>query len=263
MIVGDGIRTERQQPIYPPSVSSVVSELFQRDTAAAEQLIWRELQNKDGAVWHRQHDRELAGLARSLQEILPRLKHGKDNYAAISKVEDAEKALERAVDGSQLVTHDLLSAQHVHLLKNQFREMYRLIHAMTGKPEAIIDLRIETSGAYIENFHQDFGTALLMSLVGPGPHFIHPNNQPQSHDGAFFREDLPHPEQVFEVPPCSMLAMRGRFSPDDTCENPSQGLWHSSPCKQWNGAIQWDTRVLLIVTSPESAILPPRPSLDT
>lgn len=43
--------------------------------------------------------------------------------------------------------------------------MYKLLSLITGDPNVVIDLRIERERGYIENFHQDFGTALLMKLL--------------------------------------------------------------------------------------------------
>lgn len=249
----------RQSPIYPASTIPVVTELFDQNHSTAEAQIWRELQTKDGAVWHRQTDRGLADLSERLREVAPQLQDWQDGYVLVSRPEQLETALERTVDTSPLVTQGLLSADQIGYLKDQYISMYQLISSMTGRAEVILDLRIEKSHAYIENYHQDFGTALLMSLVGPGPHFIHPDNQPVEHNGAFFREDLRDPDQIFEVPTRSLLAMRGKLDSEEGEHEPPQGLWHSSPPKDRNGVTQWDTRVLLIATSPHSEILPPHP----
>jgi len=252
----------RQSPMYPASTIPVVTELFDQNRSAAEANIWRALQTKDGAVWHRQTDRGLADLSERLGQVAPRLQHEQNVYVAVSRPEQLETALEQTFDTSPLVTQGLLSGDQIRCLKDQYRSMYQLISSMTGKPNVILDLRIEKSEAFIENYHQDFGTALLMSLVGPGPHFIHPDNQPAEHDGAFFREQLRDPHQIFEVPTRSLLAMRGKLDSEEAEHKPPQGLWHSSPPKVWNGVVQWDTRVLLIATSPHSEILPPRPQLE-
>jgi len=244
---------------FPADVHAVVSELFQSDRASAEIQIWRDLKNKEGAVWHRQSDPELHALSQHLTRLSGQLRHRQDSYAFVSNDAGADEALKQSVRESQLVTEGLLTPEQTLHLEREFRCMYDLMTRLTGEPTAVIDLRIERTMGFIENFHQDLGTALLMSLVGPGPHFIKPDNQPADHRNAFFREEIPRPNEVFEVPTCSLLAMRGKPESDHAREPSPSGLWHSSPPKVWDGTPQWDTRVLLIVTSPKSEILPAPP----
>ena len=244
---------------FPADVHPLVSELFHSDRTSAEMQIWRDLKGKEGAVWHRQANPELHALSQHLTRISDQLKQRQDGYSFVSSESSIDEALELTVRQSQFVTEGLLLPEQIGHLESEFRCMYEMMSRMTGEPSAVIDLRVERSRAFIENFHQDFGTALLMTLVGPGPQFIKPDNQPTEPKAAFFREEIPRPDEVFEVPTCSLLAMRGKPDSDHARELSPSGLWHSSPPKVWDGKPQWDTRVLLIVTSPRSEILPPPP----
>ncbi len=249
--------------LFPVEVHEWVSEVSQQSRDLAEHHIWRELQHKEGVVWHRQADPSLQGLSRSIEASnFPVRPPETPTFSHVQSTTAMKGALLNTVGNSPLVTNGVISAEQRVALENEFREMYRLVCALTGKSDAAIDLRVEREKAYIENFHQDYGTALLMTLSGPGPQFIQPANVPTGHDGFFFRQELPRPDDVYQVPPLSLLAMRGK--PDDGSYEAGspQGLWHSSPPKLWNNTPQWDLRVLLIVTSPHSEILPPRPNIQ-
>jgi hypothetical protein len=257
----DNAKLEPQTTWYPPEVASFVSELTHTDQDAAEMQIWRDLQSKEGAVWHRQSDPMLRGISERLAERLNELRPRQDGYVVVSNEAALDQALQRIVRDSQLVRHEIISSDQASYLEQQYRAMYKLLSLITGDPTVVIDLRIERESAYIENYHRDFGTAFLMTLQGPGTHFVKPNNQPSDHDGAFFRHNLPRPDEVFEVPTCSLLAMRGK--PTESEQTTAQGLWHASPCKVWNDTVQWDCRVLLIASSPTSEILPAPPRLTS
>ncbi len=244
---------------FPTDVHPYVSELFQSDRTSAEMRIWRDLKDKEGAVWHRQSDPELRILSKDLMEISDKLKQGQGCHSFVSSASYVDEALQQTLTRSQLVTERLLSPKQIQYLESELRSMHEMLFRITGEPSAAIDLRIERSNAFIENFHRDYGTSLLMALVGPGPHFIKPDNQPAEHRNAFFRTEIPRLDEVFEVPTCSLLAMRGKPASDHARERSPSGLWHSSPPKVWNDKEQWDTRVLLIVSSPQSEILPAPP----
>jgi hypothetical protein len=256
-------RTQRDtQPQLPVEAHECVSETSQRVRILAEGEIWRNFQHKMGVVWHRQADTSLRSLSNAIEASAPRLKHsGNVTFSYVSSSGALEEALKTSVADSQLVRDGIISGEQQTLLENELRAMHRFVSAITGKPDAVIDLRIEREHAYIENFHQDYGTALLMTLWGPGTQFIRPTNVPAEHDGAFFRHQLPSPDEVFEVPCRSLLVMRGKSAAESDEPGTPQALWHSSPPKFWNETPQWDLRVLLIVTSPHSEVLPPRPSL--
>lgn len=257
----DKAKLQPQTTRYPTEVASFVSELAHTDQDAAEMQIWRDLQSKEGAVWHRQSDPMLRGISERLAERLGELHPQKDGYAVVSNEVALDQALQRIVRDSQLVRHEIISSDQATYLEQQYRAMYKLLSLITGDSSVVIDLRIERESAYIENYHRDFGTTFLMTLQGPGTHFIRPDNQPSGHGGWFYRHALLRPDEVFEVPTCSFLAMRG--TPTESERTSAQGLWHSSPCKVWNDTVQWDCRVLLIASSPISEILPPPPRLTS
>jgi hypothetical protein len=254
----DLLKPKVQTTHYPPDVHPLVSELFHQERSGAEMQIWRDLQHKEGAVWHRQSDPQLLAISERLAEKSNELRQWQDGYAGVTEEGKLAEALQRTVRESPLVTRRIISASQADYLEEQYRAMYKLISLITGDPLVAIDLRIERESAFIENFHRDYGTALLMTLKGPGPHFIKPDNVPSEHEEAFFRDELPRVDEIFQVPTLSMLAMRGK--PSDTELASEQGLWHSSPSKVWSGAVQWDCRVLLIATSPTSTIIPPPPT---
>ncbi|MEY4700737.1 MAG: hypothetical protein RL326_924 [Pseudomonadota bacterium] len=252
------LNTQVQSTKYPAEVHPLVSELFHTERSSAETQIWRDLQHKEGAVWHRQADPQLLAISERLAQKSNELRHWQDGYSRVREEVELARALRHTVGESPLVARGIIPPDQAAHLEEQYRAMYKFLSLLTGDPTVVIDLRIEREGGFIENFHRDFGTALLMTVHGPGPHFIQPDNVPSEHEGVFFRDQLPRVNELFEVPTLSLLAMRGK--PNDSDVASGRGLWHSSPSKVWNGAVQWDCRVLLIATSPTSTIIPPPPT---
>lgn len=238
-----------------PEAAKIVAELSTADKAEAFFSAWQALLSRDGAVWHRGPHSAVAQLSATLEYAAPKLADQK-SYAMVS---DASAALDKArgvVNGSSI--RDSISTEEKVLLIRELVDMYTMVSTMTGSSKIVLDLRVERERGFIEHYHVDYGTAVLLPLVGPGTHFVSRDNIPPDYDGKFFRNDLPDPKQVFEVPTGSMLFMRGK---SDTLSCDRQGLWHASPPKTWNGRQQWSERVVLIATTPEAEIKKPNQSI--
>jgi len=215
---------------------------------------WRELGRKEGVVWRRPPTSPFHYVADALRPVLGQLPPHISVHEFTNRC-DVEEGIRSLVQNSPISAH--LTPDQSAILQSELHGMYYMATGMSNCLRCYIDIRIEHKHAIIERYHQDLGTVLLTTLAGPGTHFITHDNMPSRRESSFFREDLRRPEEVYEVPERDVLFMHGiPASGRAPQRGEPNGLWHSSPPKRWHAETQWDSRILIVVTTPESKIVP-------
>lgn len=246
---------------YPKRVHEVVTEIAHQNQSEAFFAAWRALQSKDGAVWHRPCNSVLHEIAAVLEPVLPQLpQHA--SFFGFNSLGQQEFGINEIIRGSPITP--LLDLKQRAALYREMILMHAMVTTISNCDRCYVDLRIEHTKPLIEHFHRDGGTALLTTVIGPGTQFITHDNLPADTSQRFYRDDLPHPEDVHEVAPRDLLFMRGLPDPSRKLRrNEPSGLWHSSPPKTWRNQEQWRSRILIVATTPESRIVPLMPKFST
>jgi hypothetical protein len=245
--------------IFPAKVHEIVSETTATDPIEVLATAWRSLHTKEGMVWHRPSNSPFHYVADGLKPNLHRLPEHV-SLAEFGRGSNVEQGMSDVINKSPVAA--FLSTDQKAILHSELSAMYYMATGMSNCRRCYINIRIEHQNAFIERYHQDLGTVLLSTLAGPGTHFVTHDNLPSHRGGTFVREDLRCPEEVYEVPARDVLFMHG-IPADGRALHRGEpnGLWHSSPPKYWQGIKQWESRVLLVATTPESKIVPLPPRL--
>lgn len=239
---------------YPNRAHEVVAEISDQDQSQAFLAAWRELQSKDGAIWHRPYNSPLHEIAAVLEPILPQLPQHASFYG-FQSLEDQEDGISAIIQNSPMAR--FLDLKQRATLYRELSLLHEMATTISNCDVCYVSLRIEHTKPLIEHFHRDGGTALLTTLIGPGTHFITPDNLPADTDRRFYRDDLPRPDDVHEIAPRDLLFLRGLPDPTRRLrKSEPSGLWHSSPPKYWRDEEQWKSRILIVATTPESRIVP-------
>ena len=239
---------------YPNRAHEVVAEISDQDQSQAFLAAWRELQSKDGAIWHRPYNSPLHEIAAVLEPILPQLPQHASFYG-FQSLKDQEDGISAIIQNSPIAR--FLDLKQRATLYRELSLLQEMATTISNYDVCYVSLRIEHTKPLIEHFHRDGGTALLTTLIGPGTHFITPDNLPADTDRRFYRDDLPRPDDVHEIAPRDLLFLRGLPDPTRRLrKSEPSGLWHSSPPKYWRDEEQWKSRILIVATTPESRIVP-------
>lgn len=247
----------------PVSVSNdTVLEVRNEDWLTAGARAWHALHDTkiDGVIWHRPPSSSLWSACAVLSEIAHKLDE-KESYCFAPKNGELNEAVAQLLTASGIRRAlSKESPEALTILTDELRSMFTFVSALTKDPNCVVSLRVEKRGGTVENFHRDYGIAVINTLVGPGTHFTSVDNIPEKAKGVVWREELLNPEQIVEVPTGATLIMRGRSVPNteqDDVAALTPGLWHASPGKYWNNAEQWPVRIVLIATSPTDQIVTP------
>lgn len=247
----------------PISVTNEPVIHLQRDTwrdAGVE--AWHALHNSkiDGVIWHRPSSSALWSACGALAKIADTLDENEAFYRAPKRGELDERVAQVLTACGIRRALSAESPEALAIVAEELRSMFAFVSAITDDSNCMIIVRVEKREGTVENYHRDFGTAVINTLVGPGTHYTPASNVPAENDGALWREDLLNPEHVSEVPTGATLIMRGKAPSQmgrNTISALTPGLWHASPSKSWNEREQWSTRIVLIATSPADTIVKP------
>lgn len=233
----------------PFAAQKIVSEITTPDRDEAFRQGWIDLATTeiDGVVWQRPtgvlspSSNKLMRLSGHLEAVASKLN---ESFCKVTDPSRLQAQVKELIEETNLPRWLPPSSEEMlDLFSEEIAAMYAHVSAMSGTMEAALNIRVEQKEGFALQYHRDLGTTLMISLLGPGTLFTSASNIPDNNQRASWPEQLKDPRAVFEVPTLSMLMMRGRSNTG------SGGLWHASPTG-------FTHRVLLIVTTPSSTILP-------